>query len=59
MMVSRNEDAINAFEKATTESYDTDIKDWAIATLPDLRTHLNHSIDCQNKCDELMSTLRE
>jgi putative membrane protein len=53
MMVSRNEDAIKAFEKATTESYDTDIKNWAIATLPDLRTNLNHSIDSKKRTDEL------
>ena len=59
MMVSEHKDAIAVFEEATTDSYDTDIKNWAIAALPDLRTHLNHSIDCQNKCDELMSTLRE
>jgi len=54
-MVSQHKDAIEAFEKATTERYDTDIKNWAIATLPNLRTNLNHSIDCQSKCDELKS----
>ena len=52
-MISRHEDAIETFEKASTDSYDTDIKDWAIATLPDLRTNLNHSIECQKKCDKM------
>ncbi|MFO7574903.1 MAG: DUF4142 domain-containing protein [Bacteroidales bacterium] len=49
MMVSTHEDAIETFEKATTERYDIDIKNWAIATLPDLRTHLNLSTDFQKK----------
>jgi putative membrane protein len=52
MMVSSHKDAIKTFEDATTNRYDTDINNWAIATLPELRTNLNHSIDCQNKCNE-------
>lgn len=51
MMVDNNRDAIATLEKATTDMYDTDIKNWAIATLPNLRTNLNHSIDCKKKCD--------
>jgi putative membrane protein len=52
-MVSQHEDAIETFENATTDNYDADIKNWAIATLPDLRTNLNHSIECQKKCDKM------
>lgn len=55
MMVNQHEDAIKTFEDATTDMYDTDIKNWAIAALPDLRTNLNHSIESQNKHDELKS----
>lgn len=51
MMVSIHKDAIKTFEDATTDRYDTDINNWAIATLPDLRTNLNHSIDCKKKCE--------
>jgi len=54
-MVNQHEDAIEFFETATTDSYDADIKKWAIATLPELRTHLNHSIECQKKSNELKS----
>ena len=54
-MVSQHEDAIETFENATTDNYDADIKNWAIASLPELRTHLNHSIECQKKSDELKS----
>lgn len=54
MMVHRHKDAIKIFEDATTDRYDREINNWAIATLPDLRTNLNHSIDCQKKCDELI-----
>ncbi len=53
MMVSRHRDAIKTFEDATTDRYDPEINDWAIATLPDLRTNLNHAIDCQRKSEEL------
>lgn len=45
MMVSRHNDAIKTFEDATKDRYDREINDWAIATLPDLRTNLNRSID--------------
>lgn len=55
LMVNQHEDAIKTFEDATTERYDSDINEWAIATLPDLRTNLNHSIETQNKHDELKS----
>lgn len=54
-MVSKHKDAISAFEKATTDNYDTEIKNWAIASLPVLRTNLNHSIECKKVCDELKS----
>lgn len=47
-MVSKHKDAISAFENATTDRYDSDIKNWAIATLPVLRTHLNLLTDFQD-----------
>jgi putative membrane protein len=53
MMVNRHKDAISSFEKATTERNDADIKNWAIATLPDLRTNLNYAVECQKKCEKL------
>lgn len=52
-MVSGHKDAIAAFEKASTDCDDTDIRNWALASLPDLRTHLDHSIDCQKKVDKI------
>ena len=48
LMVSEHKDAIEAFEDASEDSNDNDIKNWARASLPGLRTHLEHSIDCQN-----------
>ncbi|MBW6497558.1 MAG: DUF4142 domain-containing protein [Bacteroidales bacterium] len=56
LMVSRNEDAISAFEKATTDNYDTEIKNWAIASLPALRTNLNHAIESKRLNDETRAT---
>ncbi len=48
MMVSEHKDVIETFEDASTDSNDSDIKNWATVSLPDLRTHLNHSVDLQN-----------
>jgi putative membrane protein len=53
MVVSRHEDAIKTFEDATSDRYDTDVNNWAIATLPDLRTNLNYSLDTQKLNEEL------
>jgi hypothetical protein len=36
MMVSGHKDAIATFEKASTDCNETDIKNWATATLPEL-----------------------
>ena len=51
-MVSEYKDAITAFENASTESTDTEIKNWATATLPDLRKQLDLALVCQAKCDK-------
>ena len=48
MMVSRHKEAIDKFEKAADKSSDTDIKNWANATLPALRKHLDMAITCQD-----------
>lgn len=52
MMVSGHKDSVAAFEEAAVESYDKGIKSWAINTLPDMRSHLEHSITCQRECDK-------
>lgn len=53
LMVSKHKDAIAAFEKASTYDNDVDIKKWVTVSLTDLRTHLDKSIDCQKKCNEM------
>lgn len=53
MMVDGHKDAIETFEKASNDSKDVDIKNWASASLPALRTHLDHSIDCQKKFEKM------
>ena len=53
MMVSGHKDAISTFEKASTESTDADIKQWATGMLPGLRTHLDHAMMCQKKSDKM------
>ncbi|MHB1278570.1 MAG: DUF4142 domain-containing protein, partial [Bacteroidia bacterium] len=51
-MVNGHKDAIAAFEKASTDGEDTEIKNWAGTTLPELRKHLDLAIDCQKKCEK-------
>lgn len=53
MMVSEHNDAIDTFEKASTDCNDTDIKNWASTSLPELRQHLDHAIICQEKCSKM------
>ena len=53
MMVKGHKDAIEKFEKASTDATDEDIKKWAAATLPTLRTHLDYAMICQKKYDKM------
>ena len=48
LMVSEHKDVIEVFEEASTDSNDADIKNWATVSLPGLRAHLDHSVECQN-----------
>lgn len=50
MMVKGHKDAIDKFEKASLDAGDADIRTWASNTLPELRTHLQHSEQCQERC---------
>ncbi len=52
MMVSGHKHAIEIFEKASMDGTDKDIKAWATATLPALRTHQVHSLMCQKECEK-------
>ena len=53
LMVNKHKDAIQDFEEAATETKDAEIKNWATATLAELRNHLDHSIECQKKCEKI------
>jgi len=53
MMVNGHEKAIELFEKASIECTDPDIKAWAAATLPILRTHLDRAMVCAKQCEKL------
>lgn len=53
LMVFDHKDAIVMFEKASTDCTDPDIRAWALATLPILRKHLDHSLLCQKQCDNI------
>jgi putative membrane protein len=52
-MVKVHKEAISKFEKASTESNDADIREWATTTLPDLRKHLDYAINCQKACEKM------
>jgi len=53
MMVKGHEKAIELFEKAATDCTDPDIKAWATATLPILRTHLDRAMVCEKQCKKM------
>jgi len=52
MMVEGHERAIRLFEMASTDCQDVDIKSWATSKLPELRVHLDHSIQCKKDCEK-------
>jgi putative membrane protein len=53
MMVNGHKKAIELFEKASTECTDPEIKAWAAATLPILRTHLDRAMVCEKQCKKM------
>ncbi|MBE0663128.1 MAG: DUF4142 domain-containing protein [Bacteroidales bacterium] len=48
LMVSKHKDAIDTYNKASTDGYDSEIKNWATTSLVELRKHLDHSVNLQN-----------
>jgi putative membrane protein len=54
IMVRAHKDAIVIFENASSECDDEDIRNWASGSLPVLRTHLEYSVESQNKLVELL-----
>lgn len=55
MMVDEHKDALELFEDASEDCNDTEIRNWASTTLSDLHTSLDHSVECQKKCDKTYS----
>ena len=53
MMVDGHKDAIEAHKKGAEDSDDAEIKNWATGRLPSLQKHLDHSIECQKKCNKM------
>lgn len=57
LMVRKHKDAISDFEKASTDSNDSEIKNWATTSLPDMRKHLDHSLDFQKNYNKTEAKL--
>ena len=53
MMVDGHKDAISKFEKESVDGSDADIRTWASETLPSLRRHLEHALNCQKSCGKM------
>jgi len=53
MTVTGHKAALKAYETASTECVDVDIKAYALATVPDLRMHLDKAITCQKNCEKM------
>ncbi len=52
-MVSGHKDAISTFEKASKNANDTEIRNWATSSLPEMRENLDHSVASQKKCNKM------
>jgi putative membrane protein len=48
MMVSGHKDAISLFEKDSAKGTDSEIRQMAVSTLPNLRKHLDHAKMCKD-----------
>ena len=57
-LIKEHKEAIALFEKASTELSDHEIREWAIATLPILRAHLDQAITCQKYCAKWISKFK-
>ncbi len=53
MMVDGHKGAIAKFEKESADGSDVDIRTWATETLPALRKHLDHALNCQKSCAKM------
>lgn len=49
LMVAGHKEAIQIFETAAEKSTDMEIREWSMKTLPTLRMHLDHSMNCAEK----------
>lgn len=52
MMVDANKDAVDKFEKFSTEAEDNEIKTWAGKMLPSLRANLDYAMTCDEKYNQ-------
>jgi putative membrane protein len=53
MTIKGHRKAIELFEEVAEDSKDSEIKDWAVATLPTLRMHLANAKACKEKCEKM------
>ncbi len=54
MMIIEHQTSIAMYERASKESKDVEIREWAKSMLPTLRKHLDGSIICQNACNKML-----
>lgn len=53
LMVREHTTAISAFEKASVDFTDEEIRNWATSMLPILRTNLDQAINCKKLCEKM------
>jgi putative membrane protein len=53
MMVNGHKGAIALFESESKDASDADVRQWAGSVLPTLQKHLDHSLACQAKCNNM------
>lgn len=53
LVIKEHKQAISLFETASKDAKDSEIREWAAATLPTLRSHLDQSKMCKAKCEKM------
>jgi putative membrane protein len=53
LVIKEHKEAINLFEKAAKDASDSEIREWAAATIPALKTHLANAKNCKERCEKM------
>lgn len=53
LVIKEHKEAVRLFEKAAKDAADSEIKEWATATVPVLKTLLSNAKSCKERCERM------